>query len=606
VRDTAVLPAAAAGRKAQARAAETGALAAADEAMSAPLDTLFTDELGAGDATAAQAQSGYTQARWVLAAVVLTGIVVAGAVGRSMTRRILTGVFGVREGLDRLARGDLAAPEQAHRSRDEIAQMYDAMGRAVTSLHTLVGELNRVSSDDGSGDLTIDVDRFEGDYRQMATGISTMVDGHRAIRSAMSVVTAFGQGDFDAPLVDQPGMRAYVADTIEQVRASLRALIADTSMLSAAAVEGRLDVRADVAAHHGGFRSVVEGVNATLDSVIGPLREVKQVLTALQAGDLTRTAPTAQRGELEELRTAANASIAKLAETVREVMAASQQLSSASGQISGASQTLSQSATEQAASVEQTSASIEQMAASISQNSDNAKITNSIAGKASTEAGEGGVAVQETVAAMKVIASKIAIIDDIAFQTNMLALNATIEAARAGEHGKGFAVVATEVGKLAERSQVAAQEIGRLATDSVGTAERAGTMLSEIVPSIARTSDLVQEIAAASAEQTAGAGQITKAMNQMNQITQQNASSSEELAATAEEMMSQTAALQQMMRFFTLDAVAGGGVVAPPAVADIAAGALPRQAGRRVRTGGSAPLPSPARTESYGPQFDRF
>jgi methyl-accepting chemotaxis protein len=133
----------------------------------------------------------------------------------------------------------------------------------------------------------------------------------------------------------------------------------------------------------------------------------------------------------------------------------------------------------------------------------------------------------------------------------MLALNATIEAARAGEHGKGFAVVATEVGKLAERSQIAAAEIGELASGSVRTAEQAGSLLDTIVPSIRRTSDLVQEIAAASAEQTAGVGQINNAMARMSQITAQNASSSEELAATAEEMTSQTAHLRQMMRFFS-------------------------------------------------------
>jgi methyl-accepting chemotaxis protein len=93
----------------------------------------------------------------------------------------------------------------------------------------------------------------------------------------------------------------------------------------------------------------------------------------------------------------------------------------------------------------------------------------------------------------------------------------------------------------------------------VRTAERAGTLLEEIVPSIGRTSDLVQEIAAASAEQTAGVGQINKAMTQMNQVTQQNASASEELAATAEEMMSQTLHLQQLMRVFRTDDAAQTG-----------------------------------------------
>jgi methyl-accepting chemotaxis protein len=199
------------------------------------------------------------------------------------------------------------------------------------------------------------------------------------------------------------------------------------------------------------------------------------------------------------------------------------------------------------------------MTASIDQNTENAKVTDGMAGKAAREATEGGEAVNSTVEAMKKIAGKIGIVDDIAYQTNLLALNAAIEAARAGEHGKGFAVVAAEVRKLAERSQVAAQEIGELAGSSVSMAERAGKLLEAMVPSINKTSDLVQEIASASSEQASGVGQINSAMGQLNQTTQQNASASEELAATAEEMSSQAEQLQNVMTFFKLDDAAARG-----------------------------------------------
>lgn len=234
---------------------------------------------------------------------------------------------------------------------------------------------------------------------------------------------------------------------------------------------------------------------------------------------------------------------------------AADSLSSASEEVSATSQSLSQAASEQAASVEQTTASVEQMSASIAQNTESAKVTDNIAGKAASDAVDGGRAVREVVVAMKQIADKIGIIDDIAYQTNLLALNAAIEAARAGDHGKGFAVVAAEVRKLAERSQIAAQEIGGVASSSVRLAEQAGSLLEEIVPNIQRTSDLVQEITAASQEQSTGAGQINIAMEQMNQITQQNASASEELAATSEEMNAQAAQLLELISYFQLDAM---------------------------------------------------
>jgi methyl-accepting chemotaxis protein len=192
------------------------------------------------------------------------------------------------------------------------------------------------------------------------------------------------------------------------------------------------------------------------------------------------------------------------------------------------------------------------MSSSIQQNSDNAKVTDTMASKASREAADGGAAVTATVEAMKSIAKKVSIIDDIAYQTNLLALNAAIEAARAGEHGKGFAVVAGEVRKLAERSQVAAQEIGALASGSVELAEKAGGLLAQMVPSIARTSDLVQEIAAASAEQSEGVVRINTALGQLNAVTQQNASASEQLAATSEELSGQAEQLQHMMAVFEL------------------------------------------------------
>src|SRR5471032_729389 len=275
------------------------------------------------------------------------------------------------------------------------------------------------------------------------------------------------------------------------------------------------------------------------------------IVNNVASGDLNVSVRLKQ-GDERSLLYAMHTMVENLQRVVREVNNGAESLASASEEVSATAQALAQGASEQAAAAEESSAAIEQMTASISQNTENAKVTDGMAGKSSQQAAEGGAAVRSTVAAMREIAKKIGIIDDIAYQTNLLALNAAIEAARAGEHGKGFAVVAAEVRKLAERSQVAAQEIGEVATSSVSLAEQAGTLLDEIVPNIRRTSNLVQEITAASEEQSAGVGQINSAVTQLSQTTQQNASSSEELAATAEEMSGQAEQLQQTMSFFKL------------------------------------------------------
>jgi methyl-accepting chemotaxis protein len=397
-------------------------------------------------------------------------------------------------------------------------------------------------------------------------------------------------------------------------------LINDASILADAAVAGNLATRADAGRHQGSFRKVVEGVNATLDAVIGPLNVAAEYVDRISKGDIPPRITDTYRGDFNEIkininvlidatnelthvakeissgnlaldikeRSAADemmkamvAMVRNLNDVVSEVQVAAANVGSASEALSASADQISQGATEQAAAAEETSSSMEQMTSNIRQNSDNARQTEKIAAKSAGDAEEGGTMVAETVLAMKDIAGKISIIQEIARQTNLLALNAAIEAARAGEHGKGFAVVASEIRKLAERSQQAAGEISKLSASSVDIAERTGTTLAAIIPNIRKTADLVMEINASSTEQDKGAAQISKAVLQLDQVIQQNASGAEELASTAEQLASQAELLQAKIGFFRLGRD------------NSVASFMPASAPARVTRAGISPAPKP-------------
>ena len=288
-----------------------------------------------------------------------------------------------------------------------------------------------------------------------------------------------------------------------------------------------------------------------LNAMVDNLKSAAHVAVKISEGDLTVQSKVLS--EKDALGHALTKMLDNLRKTVSAVAVSAGNVAGGSEEMSATAQQLSQGAAEQAAAAEQSTSSMEEMVSSIQQNADNARQTDKIASKAAEDARSSGDAVVRTVGAMKQVAEKIGIIEEIARKTDLLALNAAVEAARAGEHGKGFAVVASEVRKLAEHSQTAAAEISNLSTDGVQIAEGAGQLLAKLVPEIQRTAELVREIAAASAEQSTGAGQVNKAIQQLDQVIQQNSAASEEMASTAEELSAQAEILQSTIGFFSTE-----------------------------------------------------
>jgi methyl-accepting chemotaxis protein len=277
-------------------------------------------------------------------------------------------------------------------------------------------------------------------------------------------------------------------------------------------------------------------------------------------------------------------------------------VASSSKQIADVSARISESSTEQAASLQETVSSVDEISAMVERNADSATSSSKASEMSLTAAQRGKEKVgqmidsihsitkgndeilgsiqksnheiSEIVHVIQAISDKTKVINDIVFQTKLLSFNASVEAARAGEHGKGFAVVAEEVGNLATMSGKAATEITDMLDKSVHkvtqivegtraimdtlvrsskekvefgtrTAKECAGALDEIMHNVARVNEMVREISTASQEQASGIREITKAMSELDQVTQQNTSSSNDASHTARNLQDEAQRLNE-------------------------------------------------------------
>jgi methyl-accepting chemotaxis protein len=302
------------------------------------------------------------------------------------------------------------------------------------------------------------------------------------------------------------------------------------------------------------------------------VRALASGLNAIAGGDLMFRLKDGFSEAYRQIKDDFNSTVTQLHDAIAVIASATREVATTTGEISSSTTDLSQRTEEQAASLEQTTSSMQAIAVTVRKNAESAQQASTVAGKTCTVADRGGEIVGRAVGAMarieessRKVADIIGVIDEIARQTNLLALNAAVEAARAGESGRGFAVVASEVRSLAQRSSQAAKDIKELITKSSGQVQegvqlvnQAGASLNEIVGSIKEVAEIVSTIAAVSVEQSNGIAEVNAALNQMDQVTQQNSALVEENAAAAKSLERQSQAMEKEVRFFQVDAANRG------------------------------------------------
>jgi methyl-accepting chemotaxis protein len=289
-------------------------------------------------------------------------------------------------------------------------------------------------------------------------------------------------------------------------------------------------------------------------------------LKHLANGDLAFQLSEPFASEFESLRSDFNLAVEQLAEALGSVALSTASISDGTREISQSADDLSRRTEQQAASLEETAAALDQITVNVSNSSKRAEEARSVAAEANRSATASGKVVADAVNAMQKIeqssnqiANIIGVIDEIAFQTNLLALNAGVEAARAGDAGKGFAVVAQEVRELAQRSAQAAKEIKDLIRNSslevksgVELVSETGHALKTIETYIVTMNQHMDSIATSAREQSVGLAEVNTAVNQMDQVTQQNAAMVEETNAAGATLANEAGRLRELVGQFQL------------------------------------------------------
>lgn len=266
--------------------------------------------------------------------------------------------------------------------------------------------------------------------------------------------------------------------------------------------------------------------------LISTLRTIKEM-----EGNLTRRLVVPGNDELSALNIAYNNAIENIQHIIQEIKSGSAILSNASSDIAAGNQDLAQRTEQQASSIVETAASMEQISTAIIQTADNAREADSLVQlmernvlEANHVVKEANVCMNEIHTSSEKITHIVKSIDDVSFQTNLLALNAAVEAARAGEAGKGFAVVASEVRNLSQRCAAEADQIRQLVKqnmskigEGVERVTASATALQVAAENTSKIKHYVGVIAMAASEQSQGVALVHQALNQLEQVTQQNA-----------------------------------------------------------------------------------
>ncbi len=491
------------------------------------------------------------------------------------------------EYVDRISKGDIPQKITDHYNGD-FNEIKQNLNTCIDEVKLLIEDVKMLSLAGVEGRLSTraDASRHKGDFRKIVEGVNETLDSVIGpLNVAAGYVDRISNGNIPDKITENyNGDFNAIKLNLNKCIDAVNLLISDSKMLSLAGVEGRLSTRADASRHKGDFRKIVEGVNETLDSVIGPVNEALRVSKEYARGDFTArvSESLSVRGDFIEFKDALNkigVELSKLMNLLNEeIFEGVNVLSAASSEILAITAQLSAGANQTATSVNETTATVQEVRKTTDLTSEKSKYVAEKAVQVNQIAEKGQKSVDEIIAGMshiqqqmegiagnvvrlseqsQAIGEIIASVNDISEQSNLLAVNASIEAAKAGELGKGFGVVSQEIKNLADQSKQATSHIRTILTDIqravsstvISTEQGTKTVLNGsklsseaqesiivLSKSIADSSKAAIQITASVQEQVVGMDQIALAMESIREAAQSNLAVTKQAEKTAQNL----------------------------------------------------------------------
>ncbi|MCL2574466.1 MAG: methyl-accepting chemotaxis protein [Defluviitaleaceae bacterium] len=506
--------------------------------------------------------------------------------------------------------------DRANISKDEIGKLTLDMANLTDVIRDMMDDLSHVHHEFnvmGDIEFRLDSTKYQNSFREMVESINDILEQQsNDVLTVLGALSQINDGDFNIQVVNYPGKKAILSQTLRDVVSNLEEIYKSADYLASNVTKGQLDVEVDISKFTGSWANLVCNLNNLVKAVAEPLAvfkvsllemadgifdisvadvsfegefealrqavynteektlsyisEISDILGRVANGDLTPSINRDFMGSYAPIKSAITTILESLNDTMSDIAAAVEQIAIGAEQIATSSMSLADGTTRQTASVEELSSSLMLIHEKAIRASENATSANQSAEQSQKLVSQGGAVVKSMSDTMDLIKGSTAdiskiidVITNIAFQTNLLALNASVEAARAGEHGKGFSVVAEEVRTLAGRSQQSASETTAIIEEDNKHVEEGAKAAGEVVTSfetiannISEISGLISDITSISSEQLDSISSINTSVSEIASVVTNTSSTAEESSAASQELSSQAEMLRQKVSFFNL------------------------------------------------------